>query len=34
VSFAHPMGGARVEVEEDLPEELVAVLTGFRDGFA
>jgi 23S rRNA pseudouridine1911/1915/1917 synthase len=30
LSFTHPIGGERVEVEEDLPEELVAVLVGFR----
>jgi 23S rRNA pseudouridine1911/1915/1917 synthase len=30
LSFTHPIGGERVEVEEDLPEKLVAVLAGFR----
>lgn len=34
LSFTHPESGARVEVEEDLPKELIEVLTGFRDGFA
>jgi 23S rRNA pseudouridine1911/1915/1917 synthase len=30
LAFVHPMGGERVELQEDLPGELVAVLAGFR----
>ena len=30
LSFPHPVGGERVEVEEGLPEELVEVLAAFR----
>jgi len=30
LSFAHPVGGSLLEVEEDLPEELVSALAGFR----
>jgi 23S rRNA pseudouridine1911/1915/1917 synthase len=30
LAFTHPVGGGSVEIEEDLPEELVAVLAGFR----
>jgi 23S rRNA pseudouridine1911/1915/1917 synthase len=30
LAFTHPVGGDAVEVEEDLPEELVTVLAAFR----
>ena len=30
LAFVHPVSGEHVELEEDLPEELVAVLTRFR----
>jgi 23S rRNA pseudouridine1911/1915/1917 synthase len=30
LSFTHPVGGGRVELEEDLPEELVSALARFR----
>ena len=30
LSFTHPVGGDRVEVTEDLPEDLVAALARFR----
>jgi 23S rRNA pseudouridine1911/1915/1917 synthase len=30
LSFTHPVGGRRVELEEDLPEELVSALARFR----